>query len=248
MKKKNAIMFIALVSMLVLSVGCIDAKPEEPDNTPETAANPPAVDTGTEDITLPVEDMIIEPAGPSKEIIRGGEEYDYGDWTVRGALPDCIVLADKNWDFKSVNAYGGIWSDNSDPEAQIIYQAYIDLSTPPREAIFEKYGEIIRADGNVEHGEFISKYLSEAYYCRFEADGYVNIDLFFFYYPRGGFPNNNDDLLTSLYYYNSIATENDGATLNEEAFWKVAQSMFVAKDYEQDGTPIPYIPPSENSE
>ena len=228
------ILLVSLCIIILIAAGCVQ------DDIVDAQIPPPEVNIDDEDSQPQPEET---PLPLAKEVKRGGEDYNYDGWLDSGAQPDCGIYVDPSWElvFKGV-PYGGKWTDPLNNEAEIVYQWLIDLLIPPKEAIWQDYGDIIEKGGDVEYGEFESQYLAEAYYVKYSKNKNVYIMLYSFYYPR------NVNLyqpqsIVLLSYKNRIEAEDSEATMNEEAFWKAAQSMYIAKGYlpNNEGS-IPYIP------
>ena len=241
MKKKGIIFFCVFFVFVIC--GC-NKNISENDQNAFIVSQEPITEaessTSQSDEDEPLNSTENEPFAAAKEINRGGEDYDYGTWVLSGALPDSGLYVDKDWTLSSLT-HGGVWRDSRNRYAELTYMWLIDVTLPPKEAIWKDYGTIIEKGGDVEYGEFKSKYLTQAYYCKYIAEWYIHINLYCFHYPED-IKLNQEQYIISLSYKNRADQEYSEATLNEDAFWKVAQSMFTVKGYGEGGEYIPYIP------
>ena len=179
----------------------------------------------------------------AKEINRGNEEYDYGGWVKGAPDPDISMFVDKAWKCDTMAIVSATqWTDPKNSNAELIFKGLPDVTVSPQEAIQEDYGTIIAKGGDVEYGEFFSKYLAEAYYVKYTENRYTYIQLYSFFYPRDVQLPHGPQSIIVLTYKNQTDAVNSEATLTEDAFWKAAQSMYIAKGYREDGSYIPYIP------
>jgi predicted small secreted protein len=233
MRNRRILIVVLILSATLSLAGCnlTDASGVESEGS--------LVGSGTPD-TDPVNTEETRP--PAVEVNREEQEYDYSDWILSGVQPDCGEYVDENWIIDWTINYGGSWKDPNNPYAEIVYQWLIDMKNiHPRDAILADYGSIIEAGGDVQYGEFKSKYLAEAYYCRYVEDGCVNIQLYSWYYPK----TLTEDCITLLSYTNSGGEVYVDQSITEEEYWMVAQSMYIAAGYTIDGDVIPYIPPRQ---
>ena len=247
------VLFIVLCLVIVLASGC-GKEPSVGETTPP--------DT-------------VEPLPPAMEIDRGGEEYDYTGWANEMIDPEIGMSVRGDWvsnssagDWGSNSSAGDLgsnsmeiasatkWTDPNNSDAKLFYQnVYSEKAITPHEGIWKEYGSIIERGGDVEYGVFNSKYLADAYYVRYVEKGYVYIALYFIFFTQYGSEYGQvvDSLIPPriLFYENKVNTgdgEGEG-TLTEDAFWKAAQSIYIAKNYEayndnnwENPRPVPYIP------
>ena len=233
-----------LVAMLGMT-GCSEKFPEAV--SPDNSSVAPETPTGSENSALPDGSPLETetPLAPAKEINRGGEEYSYDGWIEGAPAVDVSMLVDESWENKDE---GSGWTDRHNKEAELIFKWWLSpgITMPPRDAIWKDYGAIIEKGGDVEYGEFASEYLAEAYYCKYIEGSSINIKLYLFFYPRDINLPNEPQTISALIYKNKMEMNNIKTTLNEDAFWKAAQSLYIAKGYEINNGIykgyIPYIP------
>jgi hypothetical protein len=136
---------------------------------------------------------------------------------------------------------GSRWTNPQNNDAIVIFETLYDVSMTPKEAIWDEFGKIIEIGGDVEYGEFFSKYLAEAYYVKYVMEENINIYLYFFFFPQDVYAQlpYGSQPITTLNYKNRIDLKDFEASMDEDTFWKAAQSIFFSKGYPG---PIPYIP------
>lgn len=171
-------------------------------------------------------------------IDQGGENYSYDGWELTAEMPGCFQYVNPVWNTKTVD-YGTVWTNGEENSSEITYQWMLDLKGSPEEEIQKQYGSIINGGNGAEYGAFKSKYLAEAYYCKYQENGYTYIYLYGWHYPEGFVKSEEGETLIALSYKGGTGLQGDGATPNEDDYWKVAQSMYIAGD---EGS-TPYIPP-----
>jgi len=228
MKYVKNILIILFCMILLGLVGCSNGSNDK--NQPSSTTIP---DVGSENGSTSPQGSEA-PFPLAKEINHGGKNYNYDGWVEGGPRPDCSILVDKNWISENNK-----WTEPGNNNAYIYYNWQLDLTIPPQDAILQNYGNIINKGGDVEYGEFSSKYLAEAYYVKYNDNEYTYIELYGFFYPEDITLPHQPQCIVSLSYKNLISAE---GTINENAFWKAAQSMYIAKGYREDGSYIPYIP------
>ena len=239
--------FILLCLIAFLAVGCSKEPVEDIYTVPPDLPMPVADD----DQHAPSSSE--KPLPPAKEINRGDEVFDYAGWEINVIGPETVMLIGEGWVYDSMAVLASTqWSDPQNEEAKIIFSYYTGgrlygVDIRPKEAIWEDYRPIIEKGGDVEYGIYNSKYLAEAYYVKFAEDGYDHIALYFDFVPQDAWAEITDNPRTpdSLIFEKRIGTGSPKCTLTEEAFWKAAQSIFHAKDYNENAGLyewIPYIP------
>ena len=229
MKTLKISIICIMLAFVLISASC---GKEDPGNSPIVSGDVLEIVTDDNDSLSPANNA---PLSPAEEINRGGEEYDYTGWVEVGPDPDIGMMVDEDW-ITSVTQ----WTDSQNIDARLFYRA-THVTISPKEAILEKFGSVIDKGGSVEYGEFSSKYLAEAYYCKHTENGYISIELYAFCYPKQVVPYESQYLLV-LYYENRVDADMGEAALDEDAFWKIAQSLYVTKGYGEGGEYVPYIP------
>ena len=240
MKKK--ILIILLFMIAFTAIGCGNESFGD-DQAPQIDSPDPVV--------------IDKPLLPAREIDRGGEEYDYTGWVNGMAGIDTGLRVGGDWRVVSNTDVGGKqWTDPQNSDAKFIYKdVIIDINAnlSPEEAIWDHYGKVIEKGGDVEYGVFNSKYLADAYYVRYVEDGYIYTALYFVFYPQEVFDKQILDWgdqgaqkASALLFENRIESGDNKGTLTEDAFWKAAQGIFIAKAIDEDIEDVinnmPYVP------
>jgi len=233
MKKVNIFGFYLLLLILIfVTVGCgVNSPIIAPDDSVAAQEKPDETE-GPSDLSSAAE----TPLASAKEINRSSEDYNYEGWVEGFPAPDICMFVDSNWEYDNS---ANLWKDPQNKEAELAYKPLYGVTISAKEAILEDYGAIIEKGGDVSYGEFSSKYLAEAYYCKYIENEIAYIHLYFFFYPRDIDPDKGVPILMSLSYKSRADITNSAATLNEDAFWKAAQSIYISKSYIKY---IPYIP------